>query len=506
MSRHNNEPNEVFVKPFSLKYVLVLVLLLPMFGVTTVGQTAYNGEKKAMEKHCEAAKHYKFRITFTDKKNCGFSVNKPQTFLSEKSIQRRKKYGLRVDSFDLPITPSYVKAVKRLGFRVCSQSKWNNALVAEVAADSSAINKAAALPFVKEVRCVWIEPTAVIDTSAVETIVMDTVIADSVFLTAPQKQNGNGRDSVLTNYYGYAADQVRMLHADFLHNKGYCGNGMVIAMIDGGYANANALKGIDVSHLLGTRNYVRPGKSVYEELDHGMMALSCIAANEPHRLVGTAPEASFYLLLTEDGESEQLVEEDYWAAAIEQADSLGCDVVTSSLGYTGFDHSEMGHTYAELDGKTALISRSAAMAESRGLMVLCSAGNSGFDSWKKIGVPADAPNIITVGAVNNKKVNAIFSSVGNSADNRVKPDLMAMGENNAVYDTTGQITWADGTSFSCPTLCGAVTCLMQAFPTRRPAHIIRALQQTADNAEHPNNIFGYGIPNMERAFVWLQTH
>ena len=256
------------------------------------------------------------------------------------------------------------------------------------------------------------------------------------------------------------------------------------------------MNGLKKAHILGTRNFAHPDRLIYDELmDHGTMVLSCIAANEPKSMVGTAPDASFYLMQSEDGDSEQLIEEDNWCAAVEYADSLGCDIVTSSLGYFQFDHDFMNHTYAEQNGHTALNSRSASLAASRGLMMLNSAGNSGNDAWKRINFPGDAPNILTVGAVNAAGVNAVFSSLGNTTDGRVKPDVMAIGEFSALYGPDGCVTQANGTSFSTPTMCGAVACLVQQFPNKRPAEIIRAVQQSGNNVAHPDNVFGYGIPN-----------
>ncbi len=199
------------------------------------------------------------------------------------------------------------------------------------------------------------------------------------------------------------------------------------------------------------------------------------------------------------------MEEDNWCAAVEYADSLGVDMVTSSLGYHGFDHKCMSHKYYELDGKTALISRSASLAASRGLLLLNSAGNSGNDTWKKIGFPADATDILTVGAVNNLCVNARFSSIGNTADGRIKPDVMAQGVASALYEGNGDTGFANGTSFSTPILCGGVACLWQAFPEKKPTEIIRAVQLAGDNAEHPDNIFGYGIPNLWKAYELLKA-
>lgn len=430
---------------------------------------------------------YKFRITFTDKASCGYSVKKPLAFLSPKSVERRTRLGLKVDEHDLPLTAAYVDKVKSLGMRVVCQSKWNNTLV--VATSDSALSaRAAQLPFVKDVRCVWIRPDSVEAFDASDRLNMLE----------------NKRDT-LPSFYGRAQRQTEMLGVDKLHAKGFKGDGVTIAVIDGGFFNADAIEGLKGVKILGTRNFVRPSRSVYEEQSHGMMVLSCIAAHTPGSFVGTAPDASFYLLVSEDGESEQLVEEDYWCAAVEYADSLGADMVTSSLGYYHFDHDFMNHKYADLDGHTALNSRSASLAASRGILLCNSAGNSGDEPWKKISFPADGFDMLTVGAVNKDGLNTNFSSLGNTADNRTKPDVMAMGGRSTVYTSEGNVGNANGTSFSCPILCGAVACLLQAYPNATPTAIADAVRRSGSEAQAPNNIFGYGIPDLHKAFELLKT-
>lgn len=457
----------------------IFLLLLAAFSLQAIAQDIAENDSIIYQK---VEKHWRFRVSLTDKKDCGFNVKKPERFLSQKAIDRRKRYGLTVDEYDLPITQKYLDALTKAGLTIYNKSKWNNTVVVETA-DSLSLDKVRTMPFVKDVRCVWIGP-------------------DSI----PTHPNRKPRQSeivnkcdTLKNFYGAGQTQVEMLGVDHLHEAGYNGKGITIAVIDGGFYNADIIPGLSTAKILGTRNFVRPEKSVYDELSHGMMVLSCIAANVPYSLVGTAPEADFYLLQSEDGMSEQLVEEDNWCAAVEYADSLGCDIITSSLGYYRFDYDEMSHKYSELDGHTAINSRSASLAASRGLLVLNSAGNSGDEPWKKIGFPADASDILAVGAVNSKKRNTNFSSLGNSADGRVKPDVMAMGGKSAVFDTDGTVTHVNGTSFSCPTMCGAAACLVQKFPNKRPTEIIRALQQSGDNAGHPDNIFGYGIPDVMKA-------
>lgn len=200
--------------------------------------------------------------------------------------------------------------------------------------------------------------------------------------------------------------------------------------------------------------------------------------NQPHVMVGTAPEASFWLLRSEDEYSEHLVEQDYWAAALEFADSVGVDVVNTSLGYYAFDDPSKDYRYCDLDGKFALMSRQAAKAADKGMVIVCSAGNAGSGSWKKTTPPGDAENVLTVGAINKQGVLAPFSSIGNTADGRVKPDVMAVGLGSDVMGTDGIVRGANGTSFSSPIMCGMVACLWQALPDLTAKELIELVRRS----------------------------
>lgn len=433
----------------------------------------------------KVAKTFRYRVNFTDKKGNTYSLKRPGEFLSAKALERRRKYGIKVDEYDLPVTPAYVERLRERGLRVLHVSKWNNTAVVETA-DSVLARRLPELSFVKSVRKVWESP-------------------DSVQVVArPDRHDylANKLDTV-DGYYGRARGQVEMIAADRLHKAGFRGEGITIAVIDGGFFNADCIDALQGCKVLGTRNFTGSGRSVYEEQQHGTMVLSCMATNRPQSLVGTAPEASYYLLQSEITESENIVEEDNWCAAVEYADSLGCDIVTSSLGYYEFDDPLASHTYAEQDGRTAINSRSASLAASRGLLVLNSAGNSGNDRWKKIGFPADAKDILTVGAVTYERKNTLFSSLGNTADGRTKPDVMALGQDAWLLDMTGCTSTANGTSFSTPILCGGVACLLQACPDRSPKEIIDAVCRSGHNAATPDNVYGYGIPDLWKAYQLL---
>lgn len=459
----------------------ILFFLLFIGAVRMAAQS-----NSALPQQPELPTLYRYRVYLTDKKNNPYSVKKPSAFLSDKAIARRTRLKLKVDEYDLPVTPAYIDGLREQGMRIVNCSKWNNTVVVETA-DTTAALALEGLPYVSSVRKVW----------------------KGSYRTVPV--NASNRESIVTNKldmytnkYGAAEQQVKMLNCHSLHEMGLRGDGITIAVIDGGFYNADVLAGLAKCKVRGTRNFVHPGVSVYEEASHGMNVLSCIAANTPYSLVGTAPDAMFYLLVSEDGDTEQLVEEDNWCAAVEYADSVGVDIITSSLGYTNFDDKADSHRYYELDGRTSVNSRAASLAASRGLIVLNSAGNSGDDIYKKISCPADASDILTVGAVYADGRNTAFSSLGNTADGRIKPDVMAMGGASAVLHIDGTITKTNGTSFSTPILCGAVACLVQAFPDRRPVDIIDAVRRAGDNAAHPDNVFGYGVPDMMKAYELLK--
>lgn len=427
---------------------------------------------------------FKYRVYFKDKKESPFSTKRPLEFLSQKAIDRRAKWNIKIDEKDLPVSPTYVAKVAESGVKVLCTSKWNNTALVQHS-DSAHIESLAGLPFVAGV---------VREFAGIPYVFPDD---------CKEKRLAEIDDSLntSTNFYGEAYTQISQLNGILLHNAGYRGKGMTIAVIDGGFYNADAMKLLDNVKVLGTHNFVRPNQSVYDENSHGMSVLSCMGANKPHVLVGTAPEAEYWLLVSEDSYSETPAEEDYWAAALEFADSVGADVVNTSLGYNGFDDPAMSVKYNELDGNSHLISRSASLAASRGLMVVNSAGNSGIDAWKLITPPADGRDIITVGAVDKHKVNALFSSLGNTADGRIKPDVMAMGQASAVATTKGRVGTASGTSFSSPITAGMVACLMQALPSHKPTDIIKLLHESGSFAEHPNNIYGYGIPDYWKAYI-----
>lgn len=419
----------------------------------------------------------KYRISLKDKAATDYSLQKPEMYLSKKSIERRKRQGLEIDSTDLPVCKKYVDAIRKKGVHVLVTGKWDN-FVTVSCNDSMLIAEIAGLPFVRSTERVW----------------------RGVAKRASERDSLINKPLRTDSLYGPAITQIKMSHADRLHEAGFKGQGMTIAVIDAGFHNVDKIEAMKNINILGTRDFVNPEADIYAESSHGMSVLSCMAMNQPNVMIGTAPEASYWLLRSEDEYSENLVEQDYWAAAIEFADSVGVDLVNTSLGYYSFDDPAKNYRYRDLNGHYALMSREAAKAADKRIVVVCSAGNSGSGSWKKITPPGDAENVITVGAVNKYGVLAPFSSVGNTADGRVKPDVVAVGLGSDVMGTDGNLRHANGTSFSSPIMCGMVACLWQACPELTAKEIIELVRRSGDRAVFPDNIYGYGIPDLWKAY------
>lgn len=423
----------------------------------------------------------KYRISLTDKAATTYSLSRPQEYLSPKAIARRQKQQLAIDSTDLPVCRTYIEAIQAKGVMVVAQGKWEN-FVTVSCNDPKQIDDIARLPFVRKTEKVWTAPPADKPTMA--------TTRDSL-INKPAKTD---------SLYGPALRQIQISNGDKLHQAGFKGEGMTIAVIDAGYHNFDRIKAMKKIRVLGVKDFVNPQADIYAESSHGLCVLSCMAMNKPKVMVGTAPEASYWLLRSEDEYSEHPVEEDYWAAAIEFADSVGVDVVNTSLGYYTFDDKSQDYQYRDLTGHTALMSRQASRIADKGIVLVCSAGNAGAGSWKKLTPPGDAEHVLTVGAIDKNALLAPFSSVGNTTDNRVKPDVVAVGLGSDVMGTDGVLRKANGTSFSSPILCGMVTCLWQACPKLTAKELIELVRRSGDRATSPDNIYGYGVPDVWKAY------
>ncbi len=426
-------------------------------------------------------KRYTYRVYLKDKVGCGYTLRHPEKFLSAKALARRQKQGLEVDSTDLPLSEKYISQLRKNGYQVIGGSRWNNTVLISSTKDKLE-NQLGQFAFVTRAMQVFSSP-------------------DSISPVKPYKIETDTTPAQKNNVYGTALSQIEQLNGVKLHQAGYRGQGMTIAIIDGGYMNYNKIPALRNVNILGCRDFVYPYRDKMENLlSHGTMVLSCMAAVDSFRYVGTAPEASYWLLRSEYGPTESLMEEDSWAMSAEFADSVGADVINSSLGYAEFDDPATNHKYVDLDGHRTLISNTASMLASKGIVLVCSAGNSGRDTWKKVTPPGDANDVLTVGAIDKKGMNTVFSSIGPSQDGRVKPDIMARGGKAQIFNAAGVNGTANGTSFASPIACGMVACLWQALPQKTAKEIIELVRNSADRYLTPDNIFGYGIPNFWKAY------
>jgi serine protease AprX len=448
---------------------------------------------------------YRYFIQFTDKNNSPYSLANPSAYLSAKSIQRRANQNIPVDALDLPVNPQYLDSLIAHGATLFNSTKWLNGVSVSVP-DSATLNDILSLPFVQSSIHVYRKQNTS-GRNKFETIGNSPIPAQR--MSQPL--------STQSYSYGLGFNQIHLMNGDYLHDLGFRGEGMVISLLDGGFFHADQLPVFDSlnadGRILGTWDFVSNDVSVYEDDAHGEAVLSCISANMPDSLIGTAPEASFYLLRSEEVARENIIEEYNWATAAEYADSAGTDVISSSLGYTTFDNfilqgdtmpSENNHTYNDMDGNTCPSSIAADIAVSRGILVLTSAGNSGDDSWHYISAPSDGDSVLCIGGVGPDGFHASFSSYGPSADGDVKPNVAAQGAWTVVQGGDGFISiYGFGTSFSCPVLAGSATCLWQAHPTATAMEIHDAIEQSANYALAPNDSLGYGIPNFELAHQLL---
>ncbi|MFL5763095.1 MAG: S8/S53 family peptidase [Bacteroidia bacterium] len=442
---------------------------------------------------CFSQADRQYLVKFTDKAHSPYSVNRPGEFLSAKAIERRARQHISVDMSDLPVNASYVNAVKALGVNTGKTSRWMNALSISTR-DISKIEQIRQLTFVKEVIL-----TA--DPNLPKTVPSKF---DLEKVTAASSSAAPANDRVSGPLpYGQSYFQVHQLGTDCMHNSGFLGQGMTIAVLDAGFWKVDSLPAFDSmrtnNQILGCRDMVTGDTMVFEDYPHGMNVLSCMAGFLPGQLVGTAPKAHFWLIRTENAYSETLQEEVNWLHGAEFADSVGADIINSSLGYSKFDSGIGDHYYSDMDGNTTIVTNAADWAASKGIFVSSSAGNAGGPPWFKITAPADADSVLTVGAVDSAGAIAGFSSRGLTYDGRIKPNTCARGVQATVASDWGGVATTGGTSFSSPLTAGSVACLWQANPSATVIELIYAIQASATQAAAPDSIKGFGIPDFCKA-------
>jgi len=433
---------------------------------------------------------HRYLVYFQDKASSPYSVSQPQQFLSARALTRRQRQGIAVRPRDLPVTPAYVAQVRAVSGspQVLYTTRWLNGAV--LSCDSATYARVLQLPVVRSGRLLSLQP-------------QQAPRAAPAVLPGPAA----ARTTEARATYGKAYAQNQLIGAIAAHDAGFRGEGMQIAVFDAGFPGVDQLGALQALQTQGrvasTRNFVDGGTSVYLRNSHGTSTLGLIGGELPGTYIGTAPRATFHLCITEDVNSEYPIEEANWLAAAEYADSAGVDVISSSLGYTTFDRADLSHTYAELNGRTAISSLAALGAARAGMVVCNSAGNDGANAWHYIGVPADADSIIAVGAVDSLRQHAGFSSYGPTADGRIKPTLDAMGVASAVLTPTGTVVRGSGTSYACPELAGLVADFWQANPTLTAQQVIAALLRSGSQAAAPDNTLGYGIPSFVAAYNLL---
>jgi serine protease AprX len=452
-----------------LKYLLLIIILL-------------------VTQHAKAQnEQYAFLVNFKDKNATTFSLNNPQAYLSQRALDRRTKYAISIDSTDLPVVQSYVDSILHVTNGILHlTSRWQNFAVILIH-DSSSILNLAAIDFVKNVRLTGNYP------------------AGLHLLPAPSDSipTGGKPTDYDENYYGAAWKQIHLCNGEYLHSEGWNGSNKLIAVIDAGFIGVDSNMAFDSLYqqgrLLDTHNFILDTSYVYDYSEHGSMVLSCMASLVPETHVGTAPYASYVLYVTDDANTEQIIEESNFVAAAERADSIGADLITTSLGYNEFDNPDDSHVYADLDGHTTFVAKAANTATQKGIVVVASAGNEGQSDWEYILTPGDADSAMTVGSVNASKIIAPTSGHGPNASNKLKPDECGMGVNVAVVSAAESVVNRSGTSYATPIIAGLTSCLMQAVPNMTPFQIRSLIASVSDSFNTPSYFVGNGVPDFKKA-------
>lgn len=435
----------------------------------------------------------KYWVRFTDKDQTPYSIDSPSAYLSQAAIERREARDIPIDEKDLPVDPAYKDSVlSHPSVEPLHSSKWFNALTVH-STDSVHMDSIDQLPFVENARQV-----------------RSFTVPRPYRPKTERRPEIGGRTNGEISWHsevepGAAKRQLSMLGLDHLLELGHRGKGVRIAVLDAGFPGVDRMDAF--AHLFNSGRYlggfdaVESDRHPFRAGSHGRSVLSIMAAKKRGKMMGSAPEASYILCRTENGAYEYRVEEQNWIAAAEFADSAGADILSSSLGYTTFQDSTQDYDSSDMDGNTTLITRGADIAASRGMLIVNSAGNYGNSSWGIVGAPADGDSVLAIGSVDSNGTRSAFSSTGPTADARIKPDLMAMGEKAAFLGGDGNVYEGNGTSFSAPLISGAAACLWSAHPDMGPRELAERLKAAADRHHSPDNRYGHGIPNAYRAYL-----
>ena len=445
------------------------------------------------------AQFTRYQVKLKNKGGTPHTIANPSTYLSQRAIDRRTKYGIAIDSTDLPVSPSYITQIANTpNVTILNISKWQNAISIQVS-NQSAITTINAFPFVESVGGI----AARFGENGRNELRNKFELEENITPVDFSQRT----EQLTADYFNYGTNSFNEIHlhnGEFLHNIGLRGQGMQIGMLDNGYNNYTVLDAFDSvriqNQVLGTWDFVNKEANVINDGSHGMNCFSTIAANIPGQFIGKAPKASFWLYKTEDDNGEYPIEEFNWVCGVERADSSGADIISSSVGYYDFDNASFNHTYTDMNGNTTIAAKGADMAAKKGLLVFNSIGNEGNNAWKFLITPSDADSIVAVGAVSSSGVVGNFSSYGPSSDGQIKPDMSSVGVSAMIQTNSNTIGFSNGTSFACPNMAGLGTCLWQGFPEYNNMRIIRELQKASSKFSTPDDRVGYGIPNMKLAF------
>ncbi len=417
-------------------------------------------------------------VLFMDKTNTPFSLSSPEEFLSPRAIARRQRQGISIKERDLPVDPVYVQQLRETGANVRYTTRWMNGAIID--ADPTTLLAVKELPFISSTGTISFESYPTQDYSSLCQV-----------------------EQTETEDYGSAQAQNEMLGINLMNEAGYYGEGMVVAVFDEAFGGVPRMRAFEELDLLGTYNFVDDKTDVFDGGSHGQRVLSAMAAYEPGEMVSGAYRASYYLFSTEDGPTESRAEEAYFLVAAERSDSLGVDIITCSLGYSDFDNPAYNYTLDDLDGNTALITRAADWAAATGMLIVTSAGNRGNDAWGALTFPADGDSVLAVGAVASDGQAVPFSSFGDVSQDRVKPNVSALGLNTTVWFPSDQVGVSSGTSFASPLVTTLAIGLWEANPDKTNMEIIEAIERSGNLFLSPDSQRGYGIPNFQVANAQL---
>lgn len=458
------------------------------------------------------AQYSKHIVQLKNKNGSPHSISNPSTYLSSKSILRRVKQNIAIDSSDIPVSPAYLDSIRNVpNVTILNHSRWLNQVLIQTT-DPNALAKINSFPFVKTAQ-----PAALIPKPQDDEIInkrfreIITPLPDRSLINQRNHQNQLSGVSANIINYGNNLPQIHIHEGEYLHNLGFTGNNITMAFLDAGYFGYKTNPAFDSvrqqSRILGEYDFVKNEQSVNEDNIHGMYCLSTVASNRPGTIVGTAPHAKFWLFRTEDAATEYPIEEQFWAVAAEFADSAGADMISSSLGYIDFNDPSFNHQYAQRNGNTSIVTIAADYAAKKGMIVMNSAGNSGQQNNdnKYIACPADGDSVVAVGATDVNGNMAAFSSWGPNGAGKLKPNIVSVGQGTIIANNAGNAASGNGTSFSNPNVAGLIACLWQAFPEYSNMEIIDEVQKSSHKFNNPDIRFGYGLPNFRKAFYSLLT-